>query len=73
MYDCWSVCRGTESYLAPELYGYGSEKCTNKVDVYRCSLTKARLCSCCHGWGPVSATFYTSICALHMLELLVFA
>ncbi|KAK9843548.1 hypothetical protein WJX81_008198 [Elliptochloris bilobata] len=26
--------RGTESYLAPELYGYGSEKCTNKVDVY---------------------------------------
>jgi hypothetical protein len=31
-----ACCRGTESYLAPELYGYSSEKCTNKVDIYRC-------------------------------------
>ena len=35
--------RGTESYLAPELYGYSSEKCTNKVDIYRCSLPTAAL------------------------------
>ena len=34
--DTGVSCRGTESYLAPELYGYSSERCTNKVDIYRC-------------------------------------
>jgi len=39
-----ACCRGTESYLAPELYGYSSEKCTNKVDIYRCRPTPLASC-----------------------------